>query len=209
MKKTIWVISLIGLIFLTGCSLAGTPLDDAQEILADMNDVEAVYSARQSDLQEIEQAEQKLFEETMEFKQEEISKITENHVHLLAMLEERVLKIDEEAKAMQEGEKWVAKLAKVAAKLTDDEKIAIEQLADAAALRYDKHAVFIEHYKAFTAQQKSIYELLIDKEPKKLDTLVEELNRKRIIMSDAVDEFNEATIEMNQMKKDALKLFGR
>lgn len=204
MRKSMFLLFVLGVILLSGCSFNATTEDKLSNLFEDLLENEKIYHDRQSELKELEQAEQKLFNETMELTQEDTNKVTENIAKLKEMLEERTVKIEEEAEAMQKENTFVTKFDEIEKAANATEKAGIESLKKAIHHRYEMHEIFVEAYQALTNLQKELYEMLLNEEidTMKLDKHVEKLNAQNHLVTRTVEEFNEATIELNQTREE-------
>lgn len=204
MKKSMFLLLVFGAILLSGCSFNSTTEDKLSNLLEELLDTEKTYHDRQSELKELEQAEQTLFNETMELTQEDRSKVMGNLAELKEMLEERTVKMEEEAESMREANAFVAEFDKVEEAANATEKAEIESLKQAIHHRYELHKVFVEAYQELTILQKELYDMLLNEETDttKLDKHVERLNAQNHEVMRTVESFNEATIELNQTREE-------
>lgn len=211
MWKSILLWIALGVMLLTGCSFNQTIEDEVSATLGDMVEIEKVFEDRQNELKEIEEAEQKMFFETMTLTQEQTDKVIEHVIMLKESLEERFIKIEEEAEAMQQANALVAELSELEEKAIDNERVAIEKIKDAANSRYQMHSTFVENYQQLTNLQKALYEMLIEDniDAKKLDEQVEAVNKQNQKVMRAVEDFNRATIELNQTREEVINLLKK
>lgn len=204
MRKSILLFVVLGAILLASCSFNQTIEDEVSATLGEMAEIEKVFEGRQDELKDIEQAEQKIFFETMALTREQTAEVKEKIKELNEALEERVIKIAEEAEAMQEANALVIELSTLEEKAIGNEIEAIEKIKKAADYRYDTHRVFVEHYERLTNLQKTLYEMLVEDtiDALALDKHVEDINTQNQKVKWAVEDFNEATIDLNETREE-------
>lgn len=204
MRKYLLTIALCGVLVLSGCTFGATVEDELSKVLAEMHDAEKPYRDGQNELNEIEETEQNLFNETMELTQEDSEKLKANIAEMEELLKERLIHIENEEDAMKKAKGLLADVEKAAGKSEGDTKSEVEKLKDAINHRYEAHEKFIEQYKQLTDLQKELYELLLkdDVDLLKLEEQVEALNVKNDAVTEAIDEFNNATVSLNDTKDE-------
>lgn len=203
MRKKLLAIAALSIALLTGCSDNQTIEDKVISVLGEMAEIEKDFETFQGELTEIEQTEQQIFLETMTLTQNQTTKIKENVEKLTETLEERVLKIDAEAETMQKANALVADLSKLE-EATELEKEAVEKVKEATNHRYQLHHVFVENYAQFTNLQRILYEMIVEVpiDAAKLDEQVEAVNKQNQLVIQAVKDFNEATIVLNETRDE-------
>lgn len=204
MRKKLLAIAALSIALLTGCSDNQTIEDKVISVLGEMAEIEKDFETFQGELTEIEQTEQQIFLETMTLTQNQTTKIKENVEKLTETLEERVLKIDAEAETMQKANALVADLSKLEEEATELEKEAVEKVKEATNHRYQLHHVFVENYAQFTNLQRILYEMIVEVpiDAAKLDEQVEAVNKQNQLVTQAVKDFNEATIVLNETRDE-------
>lgn len=204
MRKKLLAIAALSIALLTGCSDNQTIEDKVISVLGEMAEIEKDFETFQGELTEIEQTEQQIFLETMTLTQNQTTKIKENVEKLTETLEERVLKIDAEAETMQKANALVADLSKLEEEATELEKEAVEKVKEATNHRYQLHHVFVENYAQFTNLQRILYKMIVEVpiDAAKLDEQVEAVNKQNQLVTQAVKDFNEATIVLNETRDE-------
>lgn len=211
MKKFLVILFVLGAVFLAGCSFNARTEDKVSTILGDMYDAEEVYRDNQTVLHELEQAEQQLFNDTMELTQEKTELLKERVNELHKMAADRLEKIKEEEEAMKKGQDFVAELKNVEEKANANNQVEIARLKDAINHRYEAHGLFIESYQELTALQKGLYDMLLEEETDvtKLDAQVDLVNQQNKIVMTAVEGFNQATTELNKIRDEVYASFEK
>lgn len=211
MKKFIVTIVVLGAVLLTACSFNTTTEDKVSTILGDIYNAEKTYRTNQETLQGLEEAEQQLFNETMELTQEETDLLADQVKELQEMLEERLVKITEEAEAMKEAQALVPDLEKIEEQADGDDQPEIAKLKDAIQHRYQTHDIFVESYHELTTLQKQLYEMLLEEEADAatLEEQVDAVNEQNQKVMVAVEDFNQATAELNEIREEVYKSFKK
>lgn len=207
MRKLLISIVILASVLLAGCSFGETTEEKLSIILGDIYDAEKTYRDNQKTLQELEETEQQLFNDTMALTKEETDLVTDNVTELQDMLEQRLVIVLEEAESMKKARALVAELDVVAEKAEAEEQVQIAKLKEAIQHRYQTHDLFVENYNELTALQKELYEMLLEKETEatKLDEHVDAINEENQEVMLAVEEFNKATVELNQIREEVFE----
>ncbi|GEN83973.1 hypothetical protein SLU01_22850 [Sporosarcina luteola] len=205
MKKKMIGLLAVGMLVMSGCSIGASTEKQLSDTLSKMNDSESGYRSNQSKLTDLEKDEQTTFTETMDLTKEDIDKLRGKVDELEKLIDERLNHLGEEESSMKEAKGFIEELEPIAEKASDSEKDQIMKLKNAVQNRYDLHGKFVEEYKKLSSIQKEFYSMLSDEkiELTDLKQKVEEVNGQNSNVQTAINEFNEATIEVNSLK-DAL-----
>lgn len=205
MKRTTLFLAIVfSIIILSGCTFNATTEDKLSALLRDLLEIETISHNRQVELKELEQTEQKLFNEMMALTQAETNKVSEKLSAMQKTLKERTRKLEEEAEAMADAHALLSEFEEIETSANVIETAGIERLKQAMQHRYDMHANFVKTYEELTSLQKELYDLLEKRETDttKLDLQVAAINEKNQAATNAVEKFNEATIELNKTRDE-------
>lgn len=198
---------LCGLLLLSGCSF-GSPTDEKlTEVLGEMNDAEKIYRDGQHDLNELEQTEQEQFTEIMELTQEEQNELQEKVARIQALVEERLVHIDEEEASIKKAVEAVDALDSVIEKADDKVKTELEKVKEKANERYKIHGTFVKSYKQLADSQTALYDMLLEEalDLSILEKQVDQVNEENDEVKAIIEKFNEVTESLNDLKKQAFK----
>lgn len=211
MKKWVQSFVLCGALFLSGCTFGS----DADEALAkafnDMNEAEAVYIQVQKELVELEQVEQKNFTEMMVLTQEDYEGLKEKVAESEALLAQRLQKIGEEEASMESAMEFMKAFDEAVNKVDGNRKDRLEALRDTVRNRYDAHIAFAEAYRQLIEEQEVLYQLLVTKDVEWsiLEGQVEKVNLHYETVKAAIEEFNQETILLNELKNQLMLNEGK
>lgn len=197
MKKIWLAIAILGATLLAACSFNATTEDKVTTVLEKIYDAEKIYRERQGELRELEQVEQDLFKVTMKLAREEIDLVAKNVGELTETLEERSVKIEEEAESMKKAKAFIADINKI----DENHKAEVVKLEEALNHRYAMHEEFVESYQKLIVLQEELYSMLLEEEinATQLDEHVGQLNEQNKVVKTATESFNEATTTLNEM----------
>lgn len=198
MKKILLAIAILGATLLAACSFNATTEDKVTTVLEKMYDVEKIYRERQGELRELEQVEQDLFKETMKLAREEIDLVAKNVGELTETLEERSVKIEEEAESMKKAKAFIEDINKI----DENHQAEVVKLEEALNHRYTMHEGFVKSYQKLIALQEELYSMLLEEEinATQLDEHVGQLNEQNKVVKKAIESFNEATTTLNETR---------
>lgn len=191
---------------LSGC-LYGSPLaQELSDLLVDMHDAEKEYRTSNKKLNEIEKSEQVIFDEAMELTQEDVDLETKVE-EMEKLLGQRLELIEKEKASMELAASFIPKIEDLSIDEQEKMKKDIKRIVELVKHRYELHAVFIKEYKQLCELQENLYRMLLEVEIeyKQLQEQVISINAQNDIVHDAIEKFNEATIEMNNWKEEVFE----
>ena len=202
---------LSGILLLSGCSFGSTTDEELVKVLTEMNDAEEASSGAQEELNKLEQSEQALFNKMMDLTQEEQEELKTKVTEIEELLKQRLTYIEEEEASVKKAKESVKSLDNIVGKVEDAEKGEVEELRDTVNDRYELHSVFIEAYKKLTDSQQSLYTMLLEEDTDlaTLEEQVDEVNKNNEIVKSSIEDFNEATAKLNQLKDDTFSLLKK
>lgn len=198
-------------ILLSGCSFGSSTDEELVKVLTEMNDAEEASSGAQEELNKLEQSEQALFNKMMDLTQEEQEELKTKVTEIEELLKQRLTFIEEEEASVKKAKESVKSLDNIVGKVEDAEKGEVEELRDTVNDRYDLHSVFIEAYKKLTDSQQLLYTMLLEEDADlaTLEEQVDEVNKNNEIVKSSIEDFNEATVKLNQLKDDTFSLLKK
>lgn len=210
MRKYLVGFMLCG-ILLSGCSFGSSTDEELVKVLTEMNDAEEASSGAQEELNKLEQSEQALFNKMMDLTQEEQEELKTKVTEIEELLKQRLTFIEEEEASVKKAKESVKSLDNIVGKVEDAEKGEVEELRDTVNDRYDLHSVFIEAYKKLTDSQQLLYTMLLEEDADlaTLEEQVDEVNKNNEIVKSSIEDFNEATVKLNQLKDDTFSLLKK
>ena len=202
---------LSGILLLSGCSFGSTTDEELVKVLTEMNDAEEASSGAQEELNKLEQSEQALFNKMMDLTQEEQEELKTKVTEIEELLKQRLTYIEEEEASVKKAKESVKSLDNIVGKVEDAEKGEVEELRDTVNDRYELHSVFIEAYKKLTDSQQLLYTMLLEEDADlaTLEEQVDEVNKNNEIVKSSIEDFNEATAKLNQLKDDTFSLLKK
>ena len=202
---------LSGILLLSGCSFGSTTDEELVKVLTEMNDAEEASSGAQEELNKLEQSEQALFNKMMDLTQEEQEELKTKVTEIEELLKQRLTYIEEEEASVKKAKESVKSLDNIVGKVEDAEKGEVEELRDTVNDRYELHSVFIEAYKKLTDSQQLLYTMLLEEDADlaTLEEQVDEVNKNNEIVKSSIEDFNEATVKLNQLKDDTFSLLKK
>lgn len=202
---------LSGILLLSGCSFGSTTDEELAKVLTEMNDAEEASNEAQAELNQLEQSEQDLFNKMMDLTQEEQEELKTKVTEIEELLKERLTYINEEEASVKKAKESVKALDSIVGKVEDAEKGEVEELRDTVNDRYELHSVFVEAYKKLTDSQQLLYKMLLEEDADlaKLEEQVDEVNNHNETVKSAIQDFNEATAKLNQLKDDTFSLLKK
>ncbi|WP_318616063.1 YkyA family protein [Sporosarcina sp. YIM B06819] len=203
-------IVLVSLV-LAGCTLGSSIEQQLADAMTAMNSAEKNYREAQSELTDLENLEQQLFNETMKLTQQQQEELTTKVAELEALLDKRLGKLEQEEVSMVKAKAFARDLDAIIEKAEEPVKAGVEGLKNKVNERYVQHAEFITAYKKLAALQKELYEMLrVEKiQLVELKDQVNDVNAQNEIVQSAVTSFNELTEEVNVQKDDVFAKFQK
>lgn len=202
-NKVLLTIGLF-LIILTACS-GGRVEEQIHSRLEETVVLEQEFEAQQSDITELEKQEQKIYAQVIDLSMEEFDEITELSQEAIKIIEERSEKIDAEREsivsAREEFEQIEGLLEDIEA---ENVRTKGEEMYQTMVARYDIYDELYEAYKESLKLENELYTMLQEEgvEQQELNDHIEMVNETYGKILDANDEFNELTIEYNNLKQE-------
>ncbi|WP_084244885.1 YkyA family protein [Planomicrobium okeanokoites] len=207
MKRYILATGISSALLLSACSGPSTE-EQLDSVLKDTFEAESDYRDTQSEMEELETAEQEKFESIMALTQEQQEDVKANAEEAIASVEQRLELLETEKASMDSAEEAFQEIDTVIEETEDEElKNDLTALKTKMHDRFDAHEKFTAAYEELAAEQKELYEMLVNEETE-LQVLQEKtvtVNDKNKEVQNAVTEFNEQTEQFNEMKNSLIK----
>lgn len=194
------------LLLLSSCSLEASLEQQLAKILVTINEKEQLTTGYVKKLNRYEQKEQLLFRNTMELTQERYVEVNKLVIALKKSASERMSLIEKEQQVIQDAKREVDAITNLLDDFSPENKQQIIRLVAALRDRYAMHEQFITKYKQQIDLQTRLYAQLTNRSVQAdvLEERVQEVNRLAVELKETVEEFNEATSEVNRLKSRAL-----
>ncbi|WP_341201736.1 YkyA family protein [Planomicrobium okeanokoites] len=207
MKRYILATGISSALLLSACSGPSTE-EQLDSVLKDTFEAESDYRDTQSEMEELETAEQEKFESIMALTQEQQEDVKANAEEAIASVEQRLELLETEKASMDSAEEAFQEIDTVIEETEDEElKKDLTALKTKMHDRFDAHEKFTAAYEELAAEQKELYEMLVNEETE-LQVLQEKtvtVNDKNKEVQNAVTEFNEQTEQFNEMKNSLIE----
>ncbi|WP_033541641.1 YkyA family protein [Planococcus sp. CAU13] len=207
MKKYILAAGISSALLLSACSGPSTE-EQLDTVLKDTFEAEKDYRETQSEMENLESTEQEKFETIMALTQEEQDDVKANAEEALASVDQRLELLETEKTSMDSAEEAFQEIDTVIEEADDEEvKTDLTALKTKMHERYDAHEQFAGVYEELAAEQKELYEMLLNEETE-LEVLQEKtaaVNEKNKEVQNAVTAFNEQTEQFNEMKNNLIE----
>ncbi|MFC3211154.1 YkyA family protein [Planomicrobium okeanokoites] len=207
MKRYILATGISSALLLSACSGPSTE-EQLDSVLKDTFEAESDYRDTQSEMEELETAEQEKFESIMALTQEQQEDVKANAEEAIASVEQRLELLETEKASMDSAEEAFQEIDTVIEETEDEElKNDLTALKTKMHDRFDAHEKFTAAYEELAAEQKELYEMLVNEETE-LQVLQEKtvtVNDKNKEVQNAVTEFNEQTEQFNEMKNSLIE----
>jgi len=207
LKKYILAAGISSALLLGACSGPSTE-EQLDSVLKDTFDAEKDYRDTQSEMEELEKSEQEKFETIMALTQEEQEEVKANAEEAIASVEQRLELLETEKASMGSAEEAFQEIDTVIEETEEEElKTDLTALKTKMHDRFDAHETFAAAYEELAAEQKELYEMLVDEETE-LQVLQEKtvaVNEKNKEVQTAVTAFNEQTEQFNEMKNSLIE----
>lgn len=207
MKRYILTAGISSVLFLSACSGPSTE-EQLDAVLKDTFDAESDYRDTQSQMEELESTEQGKFESIMALTQEQQEDVRTNAEEAIASVEERLELLETEKASMDSAEEAFQEIDTVIEETEEEDvKSDLTALKTKMNERFEAHAQFAAVYEELAAEQKELYEMLLNEETE-LQTLQEKtvaVNEKNQEVQTAVTAFNEQTEQFNEMKNNLIE----
>ena len=194
------------LLLLSACSFGETTEQRLSNILSDIYDLESDYRDVQADLAETEIKEQTNFQSMMELTQDQQDELAVQVEDTAKILEERIALVEKEKTSIEAAREKMEELTSLVDDTEDEaEKEGIKKVQNALKKRYEAYDKLISEYDTLTALQGDLYNMLLDEEANigTIQDQVEQVNKQNEVVQQAVDNFNELTASLNDVKQEA------
>mgnify|MGYP001160540949 FL=1 len=196
------------LLLLAGCAGQNasekiyTHLEEAVQLEED-------FEQQQEAITDLEREEQQIYSEIIELGMDEFDKIVNLSDQAIEIIEERRKLIDKEKESIKKSEETFLQIEPL---LNDLKEEKLQQKGETMFhVMQDRYASYDELHAAYLASlelEKELYEMLKDEDLEQ-ETLTEQINKindsyKQVL--EINDEFNELTIEYNNLKKEFYEL---
>ncbi|MCM3610683.1 YkyA family protein [Planococcus sp. MERTA32b] len=207
MKRYILATGISSALLLSACSGPSTE-EQLDSVLKDTFEAENDYRDTQSEMEELETSEQEKFESIMALTQEQQEDVRTNAEEALASVDQRLELLETEKASMDSAEEAFQEIDTVIEE-TEDEELTNDLTALKTKMheRFDAHEEFAAAYEELAAEQKELYEMLLNEETE-LQVLQEKtvaVNDKNKEVQNAVTAFNEQTEQFNEMKNNLIE----
>lgn len=206
MKKLIFVVSFMSLLLLSACSFGESTQEKLSNVLTDIYEAEEGYREVQASLKETELKEQENFKSMMELTQDQKDELSAQVEATASLLEERLTLVEKEKDSIVKAKEKVADLESIISDAKEEsEKESIRSVEDAFNNRYDAYNKLVEQYNSLASLQDALYTMLIDEEAdvSKIQEQVAQVNEQNEAVQQAVQEFNDLTTHLNEVKDQA------
>lgn len=207
MKKYILAAGISSALLLSACSGPSTE-EQLDAVLKDTFDAESDYRETQSQMEELESSEQAKFESIMALTQEQQDEVVTNAEEAIASVDERLELLQTEKASMESAEEAFGEIDTVIEETEDaDLKSDLTALKTKMNERFEAHGQFAAAYEELAAEQRELYEMLLDEETE-LQVLQEKtvaVNDRNEEVQNAVTAFNEQTEQFNEMKNNLIE----
>lgn len=207
MKRYILATGISSALLLSACSGPSTE-EQLDLVLKETFEAESDYRDTQSEMEELEAAEQEKFESIMALTQEQQEDVKANAEEALASVEQRLELLETEKASMDSAEEAFQEIDTVIEETEDEDlKSDLTALKTKMHERFDAHEQFVTAYEELAAEQKELYEMLSNEETE-LQVLQEKtvtVNDKNKEVQNAVTAFNEQTEQFNEMKNNLIE----
>ena len=203
MKKNVIGTFLSTSILLSACSIGVTTEEKLSETLATIYEEEQGYRDAQQKLAVLEKKEQNTFNASMELTQEQQEEVTVKVEELKSSLMERLTLLNEENESIENALASLSSFDSIIDDVKEKEiKTSIIDLKSLIETRYQAHDVVSKEYQKLTDLQTVLYDMLVDEETEQaqLQEQVLKVNEQNDLVQSSINEFNEATIELNELK---------
>lgn len=206
MKRYILAAGISSALLLSACSGPSTE-EQLDAVLKDTFEAEKDYRDTQSEMEKLETTEQENFESIMALTQEQQEEVRKNAEEALASVEERLQLLETENASMDSAEEAFQDIDAVIEETEEELKKDLTALKTKMHERFDAHEKFAVAYEELAAEQKELYEMLLNEETE-LQVLQEKtvtVNDKNKEVQNAVTAFNEQTEQFNEMKNNLVE----
>jgi peptidoglycan hydrolase CwlO-like protein len=201
MQRCIWLMAV--LLLLGSCD----ELAVEQDVLSTLKKI-ATYEHnavdQQKKLNELEQKQNKLYDQIMSYGMKQFTKVEQLSKESLELIKERDKHIEKEHKAIQSAKREINAIKKKISQLHDGNiRRQATRLVDIEKKRYETYDDLYLHYKEMLSLEKDLYILLQNRHttPEQLQRHIEHVNEQYKKLIGANQQFNEDTETYNKEMK--------
>ncbi|WP_347860710.1 YkyA family protein [Salimicrobium sp. PL1-032A] len=204
-KKTMMFIMIVVLTVLAACS-GQSAKQEMYDHLEETVKQENSFKEQQAVLTELEEKEQKLYNQIIDSDLDDLEEIQKLSDEALALVEERQEKLDLENESIQSAKEEFSKVEPLIGEMEDNEeaKQIAKEMVTAMEERYAAYERMHNTYQEALKLDEELYAMLKKKDLQEetLRTQVGKVNEKYQKVIDANDEFNERTDDFNKLKRE-------
>jgi chromosome segregation ATPase len=204
MKKIVIGTFLSTTLLLSACSMGASSSEEKLSAsLEKVYEEEQGYRDSQKQLAELEKKEQSTFNAAMELTQQQQDDVALKVEELKASLNERLTLLNEENESIGKAQDSLTSFEDLVEDTKDEAvKTSLKDLKTSIEDRYEAHEVVSNEYQKLTDLQITLYDMLEDEETEQaqLQEQVILVNKQNDIVQSAINNFNEATKKLNEMK---------
>lgn len=205
MKKIKYFVPVCMVLLLSACSFGEKTEEKLSSILSETYQLESDYRDVQKPLAETELKEQANFQSMMELTQDQKEELTVLVEETAKLLEERLVLVEKEKTAINQASDKLADIKLLISETKrESEKSNIELVEEALKNRYEAYGNLTEQYTTLANLQENLYNMLIeeDVEVSSIQKQVMEVNKQNEVVQQAVQNFNDLTAKLNQVKEE-------
>lgn len=205
MKKIKYFVPVCMVLLLSACSFGEKTEEKLSSILSETYQLESDYRDVQKPLAETELKEQANFQSMMELTQDQKEELTVLVEETAKLLEERLVLVEKEKTAINQASDKLADIKLLISETKrESEKSNIELVEEALKNRYEAYGNLTEQYTTLADLQENLYNMLIeeDVEVSSIQKQVMEVNKQNEVVQQAVQNFNDLTAKLNQVKEE-------
>lgn len=203
MKKIVLSTFLTTSLLLTACSLGVSTEEQLSVTLSKVFEEEQGYRDAQQQLNELEKAEQEMFNSVMSLTQKQKEEVALKTEELKASLAERLVLLNEENESIENARSSLASFDEIVEETKKEEmKTSLNELRALMDERYQAHKVVSAEYQKLTDLQTQLYDMLITEDTQQVDLQekVSKVNEQNEIVQSVINSFNEKTKIVNEKK---------
>lgn len=205
MKIIKYFVPVCMVLLLSACTLGEKTEEKLSNILSETYELESDYRDVQKLLAETELKEQANFQSMMELTKDQKEELTVQVEETAKLLEERLVLVEKEKAAIHQASDKLADFKVLISETKEEsEKASIEQVEEALKNRYDAYDNLTVQYTTLADLQENLYNMLIeeDVEISSVQEQVMEVNKQNEVVQQAVQNFNDLTAKLNQVKEE-------
>ncbi|WP_019416099.1 YkyA family protein [Paenisporosarcina sp. TG20] len=203
MKKIILSTFLTTSLLLSACSLGDSTVEQLSVTLSNVFEEEKGYRDAQQQLNELEKAEQEMFNSVMSLTQKQKEEVALKTDELKESLAERLVLLNLENESIENAQASLSSFDAIVEETKQEEiKTSLLELRALMEERYQAHKVVSAEYQELTDLQSKLYDMLINEDTQQveLQEQVAKVNAQNDIVQSAINDFNEKTQKVNEKK---------